>query len=335
LYTLQDSARTTGLLTPIEYDTPVVVAPGVTALFTDAGHVPGSAVIHLRIEQYGHRYSLTYTGDLGRPGFGVLPPPAPLPPAGLVLCESTYGGRQHPDPSTTEAALADAVSRAATAGGKLIIPAFGFGRTQIIVHFLLKAMREGAAPNLPIFVDSPLASQVAAVFRRHPEAFAVDLPGDQAAVRYVTSMEESASLPDRPGSAIIIAAGGMGDGGRVAGHLMKTVSDPANVIALVSFQAPRSLGRQLLERPEFITLFGKDRPLRAEVRHLEGYSSHADHDDLISQLKPLIARQPMVRFVHGEPTAAGALADDLRAAGLRDIAIPAVGEVMELLPDAD
>lgn len=332
LYTTLDAARATGQLVPVPLGEPFEPVPGVTAKFSDAGHVPGSAVTHLRIEDGGLRYSLTYTGDLGRPGFGVLPPPAPLPQAGMILCESTYGGRRHPDLAVTRAGLAQAVLRAAERGGKLIIPAFGFARAQIIVHFLLDAMRSKAAPTLPIFVDSPLAGTIARVFHSHPEAFAVDLPGEQLAVRYVASFEESLALLERPGSHIVVAAGGMGDGGRVVGHFAKTLSSASNVVAFVSYQATRSVGRQLLDHPKRITLQGKDCPVRADIRQIEGFSSHADHDDLLSMLAPLASRGTQLRLVHGDLSAAESLEADLRPMGFTDIAIPAIGEAMPLVP---
>lgn len=333
LFTTADTARAVGRFRPVAYGEPIELADGVTATLTDAGHVPGSAVTHVRIETSRHRYSLTYTGDLGRPGFGILPPPAALPPAGVVICESTYGGRRHPDLATCRAELAAAVARVDETGGKLIIPAFGFGRTQTVVHFLLEVMRAGAAPHLPIYVDSPLAAAIANVFRAHPDAFLVDLPGDQSAVRYVASFPESLALIDKRGPHVVVAAGGMADGGRITGHLAKAVAKPANVIALVSFQAPRSLGRQLLDRPATVTIQGKDHPLRADVRHLEGYSSHADHDDLLAALLPLLPRQPRVRLVHGEKAAAEQLAADLAGRGFADVAVPAAGDTLELPPD--
>src|SRR5262249_10883660 len=159
--------------------------------------------------------------------------------------------------------------------------------TQIVVHYLLALMNSRRIPRLPVFVDSPLASAVAAVFRRHPGAFAVDLPGDQDQVTYVRSIDESLALADRPGPLVIVASGGMCEGGRIVSHLVKSISDAASCVALVSYQAARTLGRQLLERPPAVTVLGKVLPLRAEIVHLEGFSGHADHDDLVNHLAPL------------------------------------------------
>jgi metallo-beta-lactamase family protein len=333
LYTTGDAARATGLFRQVPYGQPVEIAPGLRATFVDAGHLPGSAMIAVEAEQEGRRYTVTYTGDLGRPNQGVLPLPAPVPPAGLVLSECTYGGRRHPAPDETKAQLAQAIERTADRGGKVIIPAFGLGRTQIVVHWLLELMRSRRLSRLPVFVDSPLAAAVAAVFRRHPDAFAVDLPGDQDEVTYVKAIDESLALTERPGPCVVVASGGMCEGGRVVSHLSKCVGDANCTIVLVSYQAQRTLGRQLIERPPVVPVVGKFLPLRAEVVHLEGFSGHADHEDLVSHLAPLARRGARVRLVHGEPTAAEALATALAESGLTDVTAPAPGDRDELLPE--
>jgi metallo-beta-lactamase family protein len=175
-----------------------------------------------------------------------------------------------------------------------------------------------------------LAAAVANVYRRHVEAFRIDLPGDMNRVHYVQSFNESLVLSDSPAPCVIIAAGGMCEGGRIIQHLVRNVSDPGACIVLVSFQAPRTLGRQLLERPPTVHIMGRDYPLRAEVIHLQGFSSHADHDDLMAQLTPLAGTGSRLRLIHGEPAAAEALEADLRAHGITDVGHPDAGDREEL-----
>jgi metallo-beta-lactamase family protein len=326
LYTTADAARAAGLFQGVPYGQVLEVAPGVRATFVDAGHLPGSAMIALEADHAGRRCAATYTGDLGRFGQAVFPPPAPVPPAPLVLAECTYGGRRHPAAEQTSEKLAAVAAQTAQRGGKLLIPAFGLGRTQVVVHSLLTLMRAGRLPQLPVFVDSPLASAVAAVFRRHPAAFAVDLPGDQDQVTYVQSIDESQALTERPGPCVVVASGGMCEGGRIVSHLVKCAADADSCIALVSYQAARTLGRQLLDHPPVVGVRGKVLPLRAQVAHLEGFSGHADHDDLVRHLAALAPRNPRIRLVHGELAAAEALRSALLERGLTDVAVPSPGD---------
>jgi len=326
LYTTADAARATGLFQAVPYGHDLEIAPGLRAQFVDAGHLPGSAMIALNVDYEGRRYTATYTGDLGRFGQSVLPPPAPVPPAPLVLAECTYGGRRHPAEGETLDRLAAVVERTAQRGGKLIIPAFGLGRTQVVVHSLLTLMRAARLPPLPVFVDSPLATAVAGVFRRHASAFAVDLPGDQERVTYIQSIDESLALKERPGPCVVVASGGMCEGGRITSHLVRCIADADCCIALVSYQAARTLGRQLLDHPPVVGILGKSLPLRAEVVHLEGFSGHADHDDLIRHLSPLAPLNPRIRLVHGELAAAETLAAALSERGLTDVAVPSPGD---------
>ncbi|MGL4553337.1 MAG: MBL fold metallo-hydrolase, partial [Gemmataceae bacterium] len=215
-------------LKAVPYDTPTEVLPGVTATFADAGHLLGSAMIHLRV---GGR-TLTYTGDLGRPGIPILRPPAPVPPAEVVVCESTYGGRTHPPVEETAQLLGDVVRRTAARGGKLIIPAFSVGRTQTVLYFLHQLLEAKAIPLLPIFVDSPMSIRATEVFRAHPECFDApalelmrrhpDLFGDSH-VKYTEKQHESVALNRQPGPCVIVSASGMCEAGRVVHHLKHNI----------------------------------------------------------------------------------------------------------------
>jgi metallo-beta-lactamase family protein len=220
-------------------------------------------------------------------------------------------------------------------GGKLLIPAFSVGRTQTIVYFLHQLINAGRLPDLPIFVDSPMAVRATEVFRAHPECFdeeAVrlleehpDLFGEQH-VTYVDRVQDSIALNRRREPCINISASGMCEAGRILHHLKHGIEEPRNTILIVGYQAPDTLGRRLVERRPEVRILGRMLTLRAEVVVLNGLSAHADHDGLVAALRPQVGTAARVRLVHGEPDRAAELAEGLRAAGFRDVAIPDRGE---------
>ncbi len=339
LYDGRDVYRTLLRLRAVPYDTPFEVGPGLEAEFTDAGHLLGSAMTRLRGDRRDagptSEWSLTYTGDLGRPGLPILRDPAPIPPADLVICESTYGGHRHEDVEETSERLRDVVLHTVERGGKLLIPAFSVGRTQTIVYFLHQLMNAGRLPDLPIFVDSPMALRATEVFRAHPECFDEptlqllrehpDLFGEQH-VRYVDKVHESIGLNHRREPCIIISASGMCEAGRVLHHLKHNIEDRRCTILIAGYQAADTLGRRLVERQPEVRILGRTLALKAEVVVLNGLSSHPDHDGLLARLSPLAGTARQIRLVHGEPERAAALAEGLWAVGFTDVAVPECGE---------
>lgn len=339
LYDGRDVYRTLLRLRAIPYDTPFAVGPGLEAQFVDAGHLLGSAMTRLCGEGASGEWSLTYTGDLGRPGLPILRDPAPIPPAALIISESTYGGHRHEDVEETAERLGDVVRRTAERGGKLLIPAFSVGRTQTIVFFLHQLMNAGRLPDLPIFVDSPMALRATEVFRAHPECFDEttlqllrehpDLFGEQY-VRYVDKVHESIALNDRREPCIIISASGMCEAGRVLHHLKHNIEDRRCTVLIAGYQASDTLGRRLVERQPQVRILGRTLALKAEVVVLNGLSSHPDHDGLLASLGPLVETARQVRLVHGEPERAAALTGGLREVGFNDVAVPNRGESVSL-----
>ncbi len=335
LYDGRDVYRTLLRLQAVPCDTPFAVARGLEARFVDAGHLLGSAMVGVRIDGPGGERRLTFTGDLGRPGLPILRDPAPVPPGDLLVSESTYGGHRHEPVEETAERLGEAVRRTAGRGGKLLIPAFSVGRTQTVVYFLHQLMNAGRLPDLPIFVDSPMAARATEVFRAHPECFNdetlrllrdhPDLFGEQR-IRYIDKVHESIALNDHPGPCVILSASGTCEAGRILHHLEHNIEDPRSTILIVGFQAPDTLGRRLVERRPEVRILGRTFAVRAEVVVLNGLSSHADHGDLLRDLGPLAATAQKVRLVHGEPDRAAALAEGLRAAGFQEVAIPDRGE---------
>jgi metallo-beta-lactamase family protein len=335
LYTAQDVRRTLRQAQPVRYDCPYDIGRGVEVLLVDAGHVLGSAMVALKVRADGHEHTLTFTGDLGRRGLPILRDPAPVPPAGLLISESTYGGRVHPPAEELPDRLLEVVQRTAERGGMVLIPAFSLGRTQTVVYFLHQLIQSGRLAALPVFVDSPLSADATEVFRLHPECFDEetaellekdpDLFGGRL-VHYVRSVEESKRLNGLAGPCVIISASGMCEGGRVLHHLKHNIDDARSTVLIAGFQAPGTLGRRLVERRPAVRILGREVALKAEVVVLNGLSSHADHGDLLRSLGPLAAAGRRVRLVHGEPERAEALAAGLREAGFADVAIPERGE---------
>ena len=335
LYDGRDVYRTLKLLNAVPYDTPTAVEKGLEATFVDAGHLLGSAMIGLRVDGPGGERRLTFTGDLGRRGLPILRDPSPVPPADLLLSESTYGGHTHEAVEETAEHLGQVVRHTVERGGKLLIPAFAVGRTQTVVYFLHQLMRAGRLPDVPIYVDSPLAVKATEVFRSHPECFNdetlrllradADLFGERR-IRYVEKVHDSIALNGRTEPCVIIASSGMCEAGRILHHLKHNIENQRNTVMIVGFQAPDTLGRRIVERRPEVRILGRMVALKAEVVVLNGLSSHADHAELLRDFGPLAGTTKHVRLVHGEPDRADALATALRAAGFPDVALAVRGE---------
>jgi metallo-beta-lactamase family protein len=339
LYTRQDAHRAVGLCQGEPYERPVEIGPGVRLRFVDAGHLLGSAMTALTVRANGKDHSITFTGDVGRRGVPILRDPAPVPPGELLISESTYGGRTHPPAEQLADGLAEVVQRTYDRGGKLLIPAFSLGRTQTVVYFLHQLTAQGRLPDLPVFVDSPLAADATEVFRLHPECFDEptallleedpDLFGGRR-VHYTRTVEESKQLNHRSEPCIIIAASGMCEAGRILHHLTHNIEDPRNTILIIGYQAPDTLGRKLVERREEVRIHDRFWKLRAEVVVMNGFSSHADRDELLTFFEPLAGQTKKVCLVHGDPDQSQALAEALRQHGFPDVAVPDRGEVVSL-----
>jgi metallo-beta-lactamase family protein len=303
--------------------------------FIEAGHILGSAMIHLTAAGPDRERTLSFSGDMGRRGLPILKPTGDVPPADVLVCESTYGNRLHRSFTETVEKLYAAIHATVGKGGKVLIPAFSLGRTQLIIHVLQQGLRAKKIPAIPIFVDSPLASEVAEVYRAHPNSLSDGiaqalreghglLGGD--GVTYVRDFEESTLLATRPGPAVIIASSGMCDAGRIQQHLKQLVDDPRCTIILVSYQAQGTTGRKLLEPKPTVRFQGRDWNKWIEVLHLDGFSGHADKEDFLAYLRPLAGKVGKVRLIHGEREQAEALAGTLRELGFADVAVPAPGD---------
>jgi metallo-beta-lactamase family protein len=333
-YNRDDARRTVAQCVPLGYGQAQAVGPDVELRLVDAGHVLGSAMVALRHVGQGHESALTFTGDLGRPGSPLLPDPAPVPHADVLLSECTNGDRVLPPLAESVAALEELVQRTVERGGKVLIPAFSLGRTQLLLHYLEDAVAAGRVPATPVFVDSPLAADLAEVYVRHRACLrpGARVPtegtgdGQAAPVHYVRSAEAHAELSAQRGPAVIIAPSGMCQGGRIVRHIKDHVDDPRCTILLVSYQAPHTLGRRLVHPGPTVRIHGKKCNRWADVVKLSGFSGHPDQSELHAYLAPLAGDDIKVRLVHGDVEAAVPLADRLRDTGFADVEIPDRGE---------
>ncbi|VTS04546.1 MBL fold metallo-hydrolase [Tuwongella immobilis] len=335
LYTQVDVDQTLDQCVPVRYHTDQVISPSMRCQFLPAGHVLGSAMLHLTLKGSKGERRLTFTGDLGRRGMPMLQPSDPIPPADVLVSESTYGNRTHEQVSRTIEKLHATIRTTYDRGGKVLIPAFSLGRIQLIIHYIDLAIRQGHIPDMPIYVDSPLAADVAGVYRDHPECLTAEMRADRESghglfgegrVRYIRKFEESVEVSRRPGPYILLAASGMCDAGRIVHHLKMHVDDPRCTVVLVSYQAPGTTGRRLLEPGPKVRIAGKDWNKWIDVVHLDGFSGHADREDFLAYLTPLIGKIGKIRLIHGEREQADALSETLRNLGFPDVGVPEPGE---------
>jgi metallo-beta-lactamase family protein len=329
LYTRQDARTTVSQCVTLDYGQVGAINPDVQVRLGDAGHILGSAIVSLRASQGGREYRLTFTGDLGRRGLPFLREPSPVPAADLIVSESTYGGRTHETVEGMAARMGDVVRRTVARGGKVLIPAFSLGRTQLVIHYLRRWMADGVLPTLPIYVDSPLAAQIAKVYERYPGALVPEQPGGPPA-EYLASLEEAHERSVQRDPCVIVASGGMCEGGRIVHHLRLHVDDPRSSLVLVSYQAPHLVGARLLEKRPTVRFHGRNWNKWIEVAELNGFSGHADQNDFQVLLRSAAEDTGRVRLVHGEPEQAEALAATLGRNGFPDVEVPHRGETVSL-----
>ncbi|MBN1811890.1 MAG: MBL fold metallo-hydrolase [Anaerolineae bacterium] len=342
IYTHDDAIASLEHFVSVGYDRPVSIAPGVRCTFLDAGHILGAAIIFLEIEEPGQKLvRLLFSGDLGRHEMPILRDPTPAPEADVLIIESTYGNRLHKPHEEAEQKLHRLIGDTCDKGGKVIIPAFSVGRTQEIVYSLHRLASARQLADVPIFVDSPLTVNVTEVFRLHPECYDEELrefmnhdrhpdPFGFDRLQYIRNVEDSKALNVLQGPAVIISASGMCEAGRVQHHLKHTITDPRNTVLIVSWQAPYTLGRRLVERQPVVKIFGEEFPLRARVETVDGYSAHADRNGLLGWVEPIARGLRHAFVVHGDPAPAAALAEGLGRLGARNVAVPERGDVFQI-----
>jgi metallo-beta-lactamase family protein len=338
LYALRDAIAVQDLMVGVPYRRILHLRKHLAVEFLEAGHILGSATVDLRMTEGGNQ-RLVFSGDVGRSGLPIVRnPEPPSGPIDTLVVEATYADRQHESFDDAESRLGATVRRIAARGGKVLIPAFAVGRAQELIYSLHRLYRDGQIPDLPIYVDSPLAIDITTVFRMHPEVFdrrerMIETTNDlfdSPLLRYVRDVSDSKALNGSSGPAVIIAASGMAESGRILHHLAHGIGDPKNLILFVGFQAEHTLGRRIQAGQETVRILGQDYERRAEVESISGYSAHADRDELRSWVRRLGGPVRRAFVVHGEPPALEAMSTILREEGVRDVRVPKHGESFEL-----
>lgn len=341
LYTLADAQQTLNQFYGVGYERAFVVTDGVVCSFYDAGHILGSSLIHLVIyeKEKNLRYTLAFTGDLGRKDLPILRDPQQLPPTDYLITENTYGDRLHESILNAGSKLQDVINRTAARGGKILIPAFAVERTQEIVYHLNKLWQKKLIPDIPVYVDSPLSANVTEVFMNHPECFDKETfiefienrknPFGFGRLQYTRDVADSKALNGLKGPAIIISASGMCENGRILHHLRNNIEDPKNTIMIVGFMAKDTLGRKILEKHRIVNIFGEPFNLRAEVVPMDAFSAHADRSDLLDYISRIDGLKKIF-LVHGEEEQSDRFKQYLDENGFKDVLQPQRGEVFQI-----
>lgn len=337
LYTLADARAALDRLRPLAYGVRERLSPDVEIRFRDAGHILGSAIVELWIDEDGGRKKLAFSGDLGNSHAALLRQPETVDAADVVLLESTYGDRDHrPFPETLHE-LARILEQAAHDGGNVLIPAFAVGRTQELLYYLGEFYRAGKFRQAKVFLDSPLAIAATEVHRRHQDLFNREARGELRRygtdareflppLSYTHTPEESMAINRVSGGAVIIAGSGMCSGGRIRHHLKWNLWRASAHVVFVGFQAEGTPGRAIIDGAKRITLLGEDIAVRAQIHTLGGFSAHAGQSELVEWIGHLRAARPRVCLVHGEPDKMAALARRIESAHGLKATIPAPGE---------
>lgn len=342
LYTSGDVEETLPLTHGMAYGECEQICEGVKLCFQDAGHILGSAIVILEVQDQedGKTKKFAFTGDLGRKNMPLLRDPYQVEEADYLMTESTYGNRYHDDIEMAEHELAEIINNTISRGGKILIPAFSLGRTQELIYSIHKLFDSGAIPEtLPVYVDSPLSVNVTSVFRQHLGVFDEETqklfineqedPFGFDRLKYIREVEESKALNHHHGPCIIISSSGMVEHGRILHHLKNSIEDHRNCVLIVGYQAQNTLGRKLVEKQREVKIFGKPYNVQIEVKVMNAYSAHADRDDLLEYPDGIKGLKKII-IVHGESDGADALKEGLEEKGYQDVIIPELGSTVNL-----
>jgi metallo-beta-lactamase family protein len=328
LFDYEDVDRVMEMCSGVEYQEPTTINPDVQIRFIDAGHILGSAMIELKGRIGGRVYSIVFTGDLGRRGVPYVAEPSQVPAADLIICEGTYGGKTHDSLESMSAKMSAIVTSTLERGGKILIPAFSLGRTHLVLSYLRLWMAKGLLPRIPIYVDSPLAHKLDQVFRKHRNQLMPEMAEIECV--WLESEDDARHTSTQREQCIIVASGGMCEGGRIVHHLKNHIDDPRSTIVLVSYQAPDSIGAQLLSPGPTVRFHGKTWNKWIAVAEVKGFSGHADKNDFEWLLEGAVAGTSRVRLVHGEPESLFALEKQLQQMGFTDVRAPGFMETVSL-----
>jgi metallo-beta-lactamase family protein len=333
LYTEEDVIKALGLFKIVDYHEEYEITPRIKFMFTDAGHVLGSAAAHITVLEDAKETRITFSGDVGRYGDLLLKSPQPFPQSDYILLESTYGDSLHKDIGPIEDALLEVIKHTCEIKkGKVIIPAFSVGRTQELLYALNALELKGVLPDVPYYVDSPLSERATQVVKDHPEVFNKDVedvlkvdadPFAFKGLKFIQSTVESIALNDDVRPCVIISSSGMAEAGRVKHHIKNNISNTKNTILMVGYAEPNSLGGRLARGEKEVHIFGEPYMVNADVRSIKSMSAHGDYEDLlhfISCQDPKLVRK--VFLVHGEYDVQQRFAETIKEKGFEQVEIP-------------
>ena len=333
LYSLEDVERALNNFAKVEYNTVTEIFPGIKATFQDAGHILGSAGILLEIEEEGKKIRFGFSGDIGRHETPIIRDPDYLRDLDVLIMESTYGNRLHTHSDEVEEEVAQVVREMFDRKGKIIIPAFAVGRTQLLVYVLHKLFDQNRIPEIPIYVDSPLAVNATKIFRAHPECFdretsrvfleSGDDPFGFGRLKYITTVDQSKELNDIKDPMIIISASGMAEGGRILHHLANNIGNPNNLVLFVGYAAEHTLARKIMDGMEKVNILGEEHAVKCKIKTMDYFSAHADQNELLDYLKlnPQ-KRLKNIFLVHGEEEQAIPLKEKILQKGYKNVDFP-------------
>ncbi|MBU1369196.1 MAG: MBL fold metallo-hydrolase [Bacteroidetes bacterium] len=341
LYTQQDAAKCMELFIGVAHNRKFYIDNNVRVKFTNSGHMLGSAVATIELDEKGSMTRIGYTGDIGRPNNYLLRTPDPFPQCDYLITESTYGDRLHQEKKGAEEELLRIVKYTCVEKkGKLIIPSFAIGRTQEVVYLLNNFYNEGRLPRIPIYVDSPLAVNATEIFRMHTDQFNSDVqkvmetdsdPFGFGTLKYIKDVNESKKLNFSKEPCVIISASGMMEAGRIKHHLANNIDKPQNTVLAVGYCAPRTLGARILSGEKDISIFGKAHHIKADIFKIDALSGHGDYKEMMDYLECQDkTKLKKVFLVHGEEEAQIVYKTHLKKSGFKHIALPERGEEFEL-----
>lgn len=337
LYSLAEVETTVQRLRPVAYNESVPVAPGIKARFVEAGHMLGSASIELVVTERNRHWTVVFSGDIGPKGVPILRDAVCLSRANLVFLESTYGDRNHRPFAETVAEFERIVTEAVRRRGKILVPTFAVGRTQLLLYLLARMFRRGLVPKFPVYLDSPMAVEATRIYFGHPELLDEEArllgdqelaAGDLSSVKATATADESRALNDAPGPCLIMAGAGMCNAGRIVHHLKQNLWRPEASVLIVGYQGEGTLGRQLVDGKKQVSIFGEKIAVKAGIHTLGGFSAHAGQRELIEWLGCMERMRPKVILIHGEDRGREPLARLIQEQFLLNVHRPHLGEVI-------
>jgi metallo-beta-lactamase family protein len=331
LYTAGDAEMCFPLFSPVGYGERVRIAPGVEAVFSEAGHVLGSSFINVGLSQNGDARNVLFSGDVGRRNRPILRDPDGAQDGDYILVESTYGDRVHGGRADIKAAIGEVIRETRARGGNIIVPSFALERAQELLYFIHELQHEDAIPHMMVFLDSPMASAITKVFRNHPDLFDGGMrrlmqkhesPFEFPGLKFTETTKESKAINEIRGTVVVIAGSGMCTAGRIKHHLASNITRPESTLMFVGYQAVGTLGRRIVDGDPEVRILGTNYPVKARVVQIQGFSAHADKEELLQWLGSLKKPPRRLFVVHGEASSAAHFGQYLRKNTGWDVVVP-------------